>query len=49
MYSKYILVLKFPENLCFLESVPEKIFLQKDAGSLKLTISFSVGGFKVNC
>ena len=44
-----ILVLKFPENSVFLKVFVKKCFHQDDVDSLKLTVSFSVGGFKGNC
>ena len=45
----YILVLKLPENSVFLKVFVKKCFHQNDASSLKLTVSFSVGGFNGNC
>ena len=49
--GKYILntYFKFSRNSSFSWSVPEKSFYRNDAGSLKQTESFLVGGFKSNC
>ena len=48
MYSKYFFK-NFQKTFDFLKLFPKKYFYRNDAGFLKVTVLFSVGGFKANC